>query len=225
MPDIVPGITYRRTGRYEPVPKLDNASQYRYCTECMVTGTDIDRRKLRESLAELGDSLVLAGTKRKAKVHVHVDDPELVFDDGATSLANVSARKKPMTCIAGSRAVTTHEGRRRFAVITDSGGRHSPTQTSSASTSTWCRAASSSAITGLPGQSQHLNRTSSYEELRTRTHDHPTTSQPAPGDFRRQYQFLASHFADVVISINLTGMVSGTLEAARSAAAERVNAR
>ena len=52
--------------------------------------------------------------------------------------------------------------------------------------------------------------------------EHPTTSQPAPGDFRRQYQFLASHFADVV-SINLTGMVSGTLEAARSAAA-RVNA-
>jgi DegV family protein with EDD domain len=52
--------------------------------------------------------------------------------------------------------------------------------------------------------------------------NHPTTSQPAPGDFRRQYQFLASHFADV-LSINLTGKVSGTLEAARSAA-ERVNA-
>ena len=49
-----------------------------------------------------------------------------------------------------------------------------------------------------------------------------STSQPAPGDFRRQYQFLASHFADV-LSINLTGKASGTLEAARSAA-ERVNA-
>jgi hypothetical protein len=60
-----------------------------------------------------------------------------------------------------------------------------------------------------------------FEELRSTPH-HPTTSQPAPGDFRRQYQFLASHFADV-LSINLTGMVSGTLEAARSAA-ERVNA-
>lgn len=45
---------------------------------------------------------------------------------------------------------------------------------------------------------------------------HPTTSQPSPGDFRRQFQFLASHFADV-LSINLTGAVSGTLESARSA--------
>ena len=60
-----------------------------------------------------------------------------------------------------------------------------------------------------------------FEELKTNP-VHPTTSQPAPGDFRRQYQFLASHFPDVV-SVSLTGKVSGTLEAARSAA-ERVRA-
>ena len=59
-----------------------------------------------------------------------------------------------------------------------------------------------------------------FNELATNPH-FPTTSQPAPGDFRRQYQFLASHFPDV-LSINLTGMASGTLQAARSAA-ERVN--
>ena len=52
--------------------------------------------------------------------------------------------------------------------------------------------------------------------------EHPTTSQPAPGDFRRQFQFLASHYPDV-LSINLTGTASGTLEAARSAA-KRTNA-
>ena len=59
-----------------------------------------------------------------------------------------------------------------------------------------------------------------YEELETNPH-HPTTSQPAPGDFRRQFQFLASHFRDV-LSINLTGTVSGTFEAARSAAERTV---
>ena len=45
----------------------------------------------------------------------------------------------------------------------------------------------------------------------------PTTSQPSPGDFRRQYQYLATHFPDV-ISINLTPRVSGTFQAAQSAA-------
>ncbi|MCH8059029.1 MAG: DAK2 domain-containing protein, partial [Proteobacteria bacterium] len=53
--------------------------EYRYCTECIVTGTDIDRRKLREALAALGESLVLAGTKRKAKIHIHVNEPGTVF--------------------------------------------------------------------------------------------------------------------------------------------------
>jgi DegV family protein with EDD domain len=43
------------------------------------------------------------------------------------------------------------------------------------------------------------------------------TSQPAPGDFRRQFQYLASHYADV-LSINLTSAASGTYQAARSAA-------
>ena len=49
----------------------------------MVTGTDINRRKLREALTELGDSLVLAGTKRKAKIHIHVDEPERRIRNGA----------------------------------------------------------------------------------------------------------------------------------------------
>ena len=50
----------------------------------------------------------------------------------------------------------------------------------------------------------------------------PSTSQPAPGDFRRQFQFLASHYPNV-LSINVTRKVSGTMQAAE-AAAERVKA-
>src|SRR4029453_2960383 len=46
----------------------------------------------------------------------------------------------------------------------------------------------------------------------------PTTSQPPPGDFRRRFEFLASHY-EAVLSINLTRRVSGTFAAAESAAA------
>lgn len=48
---------------------------HRFCTECTITNTNIDRRKLRERMAALGSSLVLAGTTRKSKVHIHVNDP------------------------------------------------------------------------------------------------------------------------------------------------------
>jgi len=46
----------------------------------------------------------------------------------------------------------------------------------------------------------------------------PKTSQPPPGDFRRQFEFLGSHHS-AVISINLTSRVSGTCAAAQTAAA------
>ena len=190
-------------------------SGYRFCTECIVTGTDIDRRKLREALAELGDSLVLAGTKRKAKLHIHVDEPERVFDV-ARQYGHVSAEKADDM---RRQQTSSHDANRRFAVITDSAADIPDEDMERLDIHMVpCRIQF-----GERGYLDKVSITASefFEELRSNPH-HPTTSQPAPGDFRRQYQFLASHFADV-LSINLTGMASGTLEAARSAA-ERVNA-
>jgi DegV family protein with EDD domain len=190
-------------------------SGYRFCTECIVTGTDIDRRKLREALADLGDSLVLAGTKRKAKLHIHVDEPERVFDV-ARQYGHVSAEKADDM---RRQQTSSHDANRRFAVITDSAADIPDEDMERLDIHMVpCRIQF-----GERGYLDKVSITASefFEELRSNPH-HPTTSQPAPGDFRRQYQFLASHFADV-LSINLTGMASGTLEAARSAA-ERVNA-
>ena len=190
-------------------------SGYRFCTECIVTGVEIDRRKLREALSELGDSLVLAGTKRKARIHIHVDEPERVFDV-ARDFGQVRAEKADDMHRQQS---SSHDASRRFAVITDSAADIPDEDMERLD------------IHMVPcrvqfGDRGYLDKVSItadefFEELRSNPH-HPTTSQPSPGDFRRQYQFLASHFADV-LSINLTGMASGTLEAAWSAA-ERVNA-
>jgi len=190
-------------------------SDYRYCTECIVTGTNIDRRKLREALDELGDSLVLAGTKRKAKIHIHVDEPEKVFSVGR-DFGDLSAEKADDM---HRQHVSSHNDARRFAVITDSAADIADDDMERLD------------IHMVPcriqfGDRGYLDKVSIsteefFAELATNP-NHPTTSQPAPGDFRRQYQFLASHFADVV-SISLTARASGAFQAAQSAA-ERVNA-
>ncbi|MBT8103844.1 MAG: DegV family EDD domain-containing protein [Gammaproteobacteria bacterium] len=195
--------------------EADNESQFRFCTECIVTAADIDRRKLREGLAEIGDSLVLAGTKRKAKIHIHVDDPDAVFEI-AGQFGDVSAEKADDM---HRQQHSTHETKRRFAVITDSAA-DIPDD-----------AMERLDIHIVPcriqfGSRGYLDKVSItteefYAELKSNPH-HPTTSQPAPGDFRRQFQFLASHFDDV-LSINLTSAASGTYEAARLAAT-RTNA-
>jgi DegV family protein with EDD domain len=190
-------------------------SEYRYCTECLVTGADIDRRKLREALSGLGDSLVLAGTKRKAKVHVHVNDPDDVFDV-CGKFGAVSAEKADDM---HRQTHSSHDRASHFAVITDSAADVSDEDMERLD------------IHMVPcriqfGNHGYLDKVSItadefYRELETNPH-HPTTSQPSPGDFRRQFQFLASHFPDV-LSINLTAAASGTYEAALSAA-ERTNA-
>jgi DegV family protein with EDD domain len=56
-----------------------------------------------------------------------------------------------------------------------------------------------------------------------RNPQHPKTSQPPPGDFRRQFEFLASHF-DAVVSVNITRQASGTCGAAETAAS-RISGR
>jgi hypothetical protein len=188
----------------------DNESRYRFCTECIVTGNDINRRKLREALAEIGDSLVLAGTKRKAKIHIHVDDPDLVFET-ARRFGDLRAEKADDM---HRQQHATHEGRHRFAVIVDSAADISDADMERLD------------IHMVPcriqfGNHGYLDKVSItidefYEELASNP-SHPTTSQPAPGDFRRQFQFLASHFDDV-ISVNLTSALSGTCAAAQHAA-------
>ena len=190
-------------------------SEFRYCTECIINGEDIDRRKLREALSGLGDSLLLAGTKRKAKIHIHVNDPEEVFRVGR-QYGEVSAEKADDM---HRQAHSSHDTSSRFAVITDSAADIADEDLERLDIHMVpCRLQF-----GDRGYLDKVSITSTefYEELKSNP-VHPTTSQPAPGDFRRQFRFLASHFDDV-LSICVTGAASGTYNAALSAA-ERVNA-
>ncbi len=61
-----------------------------------------------------------------------------------------------------------------------------------------------------------------YDDLRTAT-DLPTTSQPSIGDFTAVYEPLVAAGADVV-SVHISGGISGTVDSARQAAAEIVRA-
>ena len=229
--ELVGGLSeYLHDGHMTPMPETallndieppvafsaaDNTSKFRFCTECLVTATEIDRRKLREALTELGDSMVLAGSKRKAKIHIHVDDPDAVFSI-ARQFGDLSGEKADDM---HRQQHSTHGATKTFAVITDSGADISEEDMERLD------------IHMVPcriqfGDRGYLDKVSIttdefYHELENNP-KHPTTSQPAPGDFRRQFQFLASHFNDV-LAVTLTSRASGTYEGAQSAA-KRSNA-
>ena len=183
--------------------------KYRYCTECIIIGDDIHRRKLQEKLMDLGDSIVLAGTKTKAKVHIHSDLPREVFSV-CSKYGTVTNEKTDDMIKQQSDA---HKEHFPMAVIVDSG----------------CdlpeEILESLNIHVIPvrlnfGDVHYVDKVSLtsqefWKEMKNNP-IHPQTSQPSPGDFRRQYQFLSSHY-DSAISIHIPKKLSGTFQSAVTA--------
>ena len=227
--ELIEGVTdYLESGSdSEPAgsatPIIDSASDemtagsgnedlvYRYCTECVVTGERIDRRHLREQLSTIGGSLVVAGLQRKVRVHIHVNDPAEVFrvagQFGAVSGEKADDMQRQQH--------SAHSTDRRVAIITDSAADIPEEELDRLD------------IHMIPvrvhfGDRSYLDKvgiTSEefYAEIERGT-EPPKTSQPPPGDFRRQFEFLGSHHS-AVVSINLTSRASGTCAAAQTAAA------
>jgi len=186
------------------------ALEYRWCTECVVSGANVDRRRLRETLSTHGASLVVAGLAHKARVHIHANDPTEVFRV-AGQFGQVSGEKAD-DMHRQQRAA--HAKNRRVAIVTDSAADIPEDEMDRLD------------IHMVParvhfGDRSYLDKVGItaeefFDEIERGAH-HPKTSQPPPGDFRRRFEFLASHY-DSVLSINLTRRVSGTLAAAESAA-------
>jgi DegV family protein with EDD domain len=185
---------------------------HRYCTECMVSGPQVDRRHLREELAAIGSSLVVAGTISKVKVHVHANDPSDVFRIAAR-YGTVSGEKSDD--MARQQDAAHHAARRSVAVVTDSAA-DLPDE-----------ALERLDINIVPvrihfGAHSYLDKVSLtpeqfFHELATNP-EHPKTSQPPPGDFRRAFEFLGSHYEGIVY-VGLTSQASGTFQTAEAAAA------
>jgi len=206
---VVPALTESELSEVSAGESEDLA--HRYCTECVVTAERVDRRHLREQLSALGNSLVVAGLHNKARVHIHVNDPAEVF--------RVAAR---FGTVSGEKADdmqrqqhSAHATGRKVAVVTDSAADIPFDELDRLD------------IHMVPvrvhfGDRSYLDKVGItaeefYAEIE-RNPLPPKTSQPPPGDFRRQFEFLASHFESVV-SVNLSRRVSGTCGAAESAAA------
>src|SRR4051794_10589722 len=51
-------------------------SRYRYCTNFVVTGQELDSHAVVPLLEEIGDSVLVVGDPKTLKVHVHTDEPD-----------------------------------------------------------------------------------------------------------------------------------------------------
>jgi uncharacterized protein len=66
-------------------------SRYRYCTNFIVAGSQLDSREFLPRLEGLGDSVLVVGDEATLKVHVHTDEPEaaVALFEGAGEVTNL----------------------------------------------------------------------------------------------------------------------------------------
>ena len=188
-----------------------------WCTECLVHAAQIDRQALHAELAAIGaDSVVLAKAGDRLRIHAHVAEPGRVFEL-ASRFGPVSARKaEDMRAQhrAASRAASV-------AIVTDSAA------------DLPASAQESLPLDVVPvrvnfGSEDFLDRVSlSAAEFYRRLRESPLlpqTSQPPPGDFRRQFELLLGHSKEVLY-IGISRALSGTLQAGETAAARLESGR
>ncbi|HTL49225.1 MAG TPA: DegV family protein [Steroidobacteraceae bacterium] len=184
--------------------------EHRYCTECTITGSAIDRRRLREEATSLGSSLVVAGTQSKVRLHLHTNEPQQLFALAARYGAVGGEKADDMQ---RQQEMAHHASRRRVAVVIDSAA-DLPESVLEALD-----------IHVVPvrvhfGTQSFLDKVglSSEEFFRMLASSpvQPKTSQPPPGDFRRAFEFLGSHY-QAVVYVGLMSKVSGTFQSAETA--------
>ncbi|MCA9027755.1 MAG: DegV family EDD domain-containing protein [Planctomycetaceae bacterium] len=182
-------------------------STYRYCTECLVTGKELSRSRLKGAIDGLGDSLIVSGAGTRARIHIHTDEPGAVF--------RVASQFGEVLRTKADDMVRQQESTRRgdrIAIVTDS------------ACDLPAKVFDDDNIHVVPlrlriGSEDHIARmtlstSDFYRMLDEESAESPKTSQPSPADFQRIYEFVAHHH-EAVISIHLSGGVSGTFHMAQ----------
>ena len=205
---VAPGLAragFEAAGKHSAAPE-----EHRFCTECLLETDQMDIGGLRQRLEQLdASSLVVAGSNRRARVHIHTDSPGAVFRVCAEFGEIRQQKADDMTRQHG---LMNHHG--RVAIVTDSAADLPAEEIDRLG------------INVVPvrlnfGDEEYLDKLTIspaefYQKLAAAS-TMPQTSQPPPADFRRQFELLTSHGLDV-LAVQISSALSGTLQAAETAA-------
>ena len=187
-----------------------DVGEHRYCTECVVEGQGIDRDAVMARMESLdSSSLVVAGGRKRVRVHIHVNNPAEVFL-ACEEFGEIKQQKADD--MERQHGLLDHLG--EVAIVTDSGADIPQGEIDRLG------------IHVVPvrlsfGDREYLDGVSltpkEFYHLLAEADEAPLTSQPPAQDFSRVYSLLTSH-GYAVISVGLSQQLSGTTAAAMQAA-------
>jgi DegV family protein with EDD domain len=185
----------------------------RYCCEAMLA-LDLHpgetKNTLRDAIAGMGDSMVVAGSEKRLRIHIHSDTPIKLFE-AISKRSSITYQKVDDMVMQKE---MSHNRKWPIALVTDS----------------TCdlpqEILEKYQITMVPltlqvGASLYLDRTTIASEqfynLLESSPVYPSTSQPAYKDFINKYSYLSSHY-ESAIGIHLSKQFSGTYSNSQRAA-------
>ena len=206
---VDPAVSEWTDERVNPLGDFE-LGKHRFCTECVLEGSDLDREEVMARLETLdASSLIVAGGQKRVRVHIHVNNPAEVFlaCEGFGAITQQKAddmkRQHGMLNLGGETAIVVDSGGDLPASEIDRLGIHVvPVRLSF-------------------GDHEYLDGVSltskEFYRMLAESEEAPLTSQPPPQDFSRVFALLTSHGYSVVY-IGVSGQLSGTISAAMQAA-------
>jgi hypothetical protein len=188
----------------------------RYCVEAIVSADKIETEAVRHALSPVGDSLIVAGGRRRVKIHIHADDPIQVMEQ-LEQFGAVNGQKVDDMYIQYADA---HHPESRLAIVTDSSCDLAPELIEQ-------YRIHMVPLLILAQKGEYLDKlTIDAERLRDLSENaavFPRSSQPPAHPFARTFSYLSEYY-DEILSINLSSAMSGTF-AACAKEAERSNGK
>ena len=193
------------------VPAKDKSLEYRYCSEALLSGTDLDPDAIRSVVQRFGESAVVAGSEERVRIHVHTNRPaELFFelkDHGLMSQIKVDDMRRQYEA--------AHQRKSRIAIVTDSACDLPPDVLDE-------RQIHVIPLTLSFGDQQFLDkvtiRPDQFYGLLETSPVHPKTAVPPVMTAQNLFSFLASHY-ESIIAITLSDKLSGVYNMCVQAAA------
>lgn len=185
--------------------------EFRFCTEALIRKCTLNAADLRNTLEKYGDCVVVAGSDKMRRLHVHTNNPADLFDELRTS--GTLAFQKADDMVRQSEAVYNRKW--KIALVTDS------------TCDLPADMIDKYQINMLPininfGENHYLDKITIQPEhfykLLSESPDHPKTAQVNEKAFINLYSHLASHY-DSIIAIHLSDKLSGTFNSSQKAAA------
>ena len=214
--DLLQGITeFMRSGNLRDIPVFEKPEEsaeihqfsgdddipYRYCTEALITDGQVDFVEVKRKAESFGDSVVVAGSPQRLRLHVHTNDPAELFDWLREKGELASMKAEDMI----RQFEVSHKRKYPIALVTDSA----------------CdlpqEIIEKYQINVIPftvnfGENSYLDKVTitpdKFYSMLDGAPVHPSTAQPSPAMVSNLLSFLKTHY-DSVMSVHISSQLSG----------------